>query len=608
MACRWIIAPAWERRVEAAKRLGVSPLVAQVLHNRGLDDPQAARRFLNPQLKDLLPPETLPGALEAAERIAAAVRERRRIVIYGDYDVDGITGTAILWHVLRLAGANVDYYIPHRLEEGYGLNAEAIAKLADEGAGLIITVDCGITAVEEAALAADRGLELIITDHHAATGELPRSACIVHPSATGTCYPNPHISGAGVALKLAWAIAQQLSRATKVRPEFREFLIDAVGLAALGTIADVVQLVEENRILARHGLAGLKASRHHGIAALIESAGLAGAKLNDYHVGFLLAPRLNAAGRMGHARLAAELLTRADAARAREIAIYLSEQNRRRRALEQKILKQARQMAHKQRMTSDACRAIVLAKQGWHAGVIGIVAARLVEEFSRPTVLIALEDHRGQGSARSVRHFDMHRALTACREHLISFGGHAMAAGLKIHPDRVQAFAEQFIQIANNTLTAADLQPALRLDAVVKLRELSEPTVQVLLDLGPFGVGNPKPRLATGWVDLVGEPRIVGKAGEHLQFTVAEEGVVRKAIAFGHAKYRQALLDHRRCRLAFEPILNEFNGRRSVELQVLDVQLPQPAAHDADDDAHQVRAAQRRAAAVLHAPPRTSEP
>ncbi len=463
--------------------------------------------------------------------------------------------------------------IPHRLEEGYGLNAEAVSKLAEDGAELVVTVDCGITASQEAQLAGQRGLELIITDHHAATDELPKVACIVHPTAAGQC-PNPHLSGAGVALKLAWAVARKLSNATKVRPEFRAFLIDALGLAALGTIADVVPLVGENRVLVRHGLLGLRASKQHGIAALIESAGLSDEKLNSYHVGFVLAPRLNAAGRMGHARLAAELLTRADADRAKEIAIYLTEQNRRRQALEQKILKEARQMAHKQGMTSDACRAVVLAKRGWHAGVIGIVASRLVDEFFRPTVLIALEHDQGQGSARSVRHFDMHQALTACREHLIAFGGHAMAAGLKIRTDKIEAFTDSFIDRANNALTAADLEATLRLDGQVTLSELTEQSVGSLLDLGPFGIGNPKPRLATGWVQLAGEPRAVGKAAEHLQFAVSEQGVLRKAIAFGLAKHRQALLDHRRCQLAFEPIINEFNGRRSVELQVIDLQFP----------------------------------
>jgi len=592
MSKDWLIAPAWESCREASVRWNVPPLVSQLLLNRGLKPDADPRGFLSPKLADLHPPELLPGATRAAERLADAVRSGRRIVLYGDYDVDGITGVAILWRVLKAAGADVGFYVPHRLEEGYGLNAEAIRKLAEEGAKTIVSVDCGISAADIARQAAADGLELIITDHHQPQGDIPEAAAVVHPTVGGS-YPNPHLCGAGVAFKVAWELAKHLSPSSaggRVTPALREVLVECLPLAALGTIADVVSLTGENRVLARCGLAQLRtvcppdsASNPNGgacrpglvgLAALLESSGLTGQAIGDYEVGFRLAPRLNAAGRMGHARLAVELLTRADAARAREIALYLEEHNRARQAQERKISAQACEMVETRRMNTDSCRAIVLAAEGWHAGVIGIVAARLVDRYHRPTVLIALENGTGQGSARSVRHFPLHEALAACGEHLLAYGGHAMAAGLKIEPSKVEAFTEAFIGRANQTLTGADLRPKLRLDAEALLAELDVRTVEAVMSLGPFGVDNPKPRLASRWLDLAGEPRCVGQGGAHLQASFRENGVVLKSIAFGQAAAAEDLKHHRRCRVAFEPMVSEYQGRRRVELRVLDFQFP----------------------------------
>ncbi len=574
MAKRWIIEPPWKGREQLAARLRVAPVVAQVLHNRGLEDVEKARRFLDPQLSDLHAPESLTGVGAAADRLARAARQRERIVIYGDYDVDGMTGIAILWHCLHAAGADCGFYVPHRIDEGYGLNADAVERLASEGAKVVVTVDCGVTACDEARRARELGIDLIITDHHAPPEVLPDAFAIVHPQLGD--YGNPHLAGSAVAMKLAWALAQRLtpSFAGRVSQAYRDLLVEALSLAALGTIADVVPLTGENRVLARHGLLGLRHSRLPGIRALIEATGLTGERLDSYHVGFVLAPRLNAIGRMGHARLAVELLTRADEVRSREIALYLGQQNRQRQALERKLLQQARQMVIQSGMDGLNRRAIVLARQEWHAGVIGIVASRLVEEFCRPAVLIALDGEEGQGSARSVRHFPMHEALERCKAHLLSYGGHAMAGGLRIRADTVDAFTEALIVHANDALSPADLQPRVQLEGEIDVVDLTEPVVNDLKRLGPFGQGNPKPRWATSWVDLVGEPRIVGKGGDHLQLTVRQGQAVRRGIAFGQAGCEQALRDHRRCRLAFEPIINEFSGRRSVELQVVDFQWP----------------------------------
>ncbi len=566
----WIIAAPHPLREQLAATVGVSPLLAQLLLNRGVDSAAAARPFLTPDFKLLLPPEALPGAVPAAERLKAAADGGRKIVIYGDYDVDGVTGTAILWHALRLAGADVSFYIPSRLEEGYGLNTEALEAIAADGAAVVITVDCGITAIDEARRARQLGMELIVTDHHQPREELPEAALIVHPSACGPS-PNPDLSGAGVALKIAWALAQRVSGNARVLPAYREFLLDATAFAALGLIADVVPLVGENRIITSYGLRHLGQAANPGLQALLAVSNLTGKKsYDDYDVGFLLAPRLNAIGRMGHARLAVELFTRADAARAEEIARTLDAENRRRQEVERQLVKEAEALVLDKGYHRESCRGIVLASPAWHPGVIGIVAARLVERFHRPTVLIALEDSLGQGSGRSVPHFPLHEALRACAPHLLSYGGHAMAAGVRLRDDQVDAFAAAFQAQAAQRLTAADLRPKLYLDDEVGLADLTTEVAETIQRLAPFGTGNPRPRLATTDVELADTPRAVGQNGAHLQLTLRQGPIYRKAIMFGGGPHAQELSEHGRLRLAFEPILNEWNGRRSVELKVLD--------------------------------------
>ena len=569
----WIIHPPWPQRDAAAARWRVPPLVAQILANRGLTLEDRPAEFLSPRLSDLIKPQQLPGACDAAERIVQAIGRGDKIVIYGDYDVDGMTGVACLWHTLRIAGASVDFYVPHRIDEGYGLNCDAIRSLAADGAAMIVSVDCGITAVDAARVANELGMQLIITDHHQPGPTLPQCAAIVHPSIGGS-YPNEHLCGSGVAFKLSWAIAQKLNQSDKVSDIYREFLREALAFAALGTIADVVPLVGENRIIARHGLALLGKTPFVGLRALIEQSGLGGSKVSDYDVGFKLAPRLNAAGRMGHARLGVELLTRATEERAREIALYLEDQNRSRQTTQRRIVRQATEMVERLGLDTDANRAIVLASEGWHSGVIGIVASRLVDLFGRPTVLIALGDNGGQGSARSIRNFDMHAALGACADHLQEYGGHAMAAGLKIDADQVPAFTEAFLAHANNRVTAADMRKCIHIDAVVSLGELDLATTEALADLGPFGVGNPRPKLATDWVELADEPRCVGKTGTHLQATFTSGRDVLRAIAFGQSAALEPLKLHRRCKVAFEPTINEYNGTRTVQMQVLGFHFP----------------------------------
>jgi single-stranded-DNA-specific exonuclease len=597
---RWTISPAHPAAEDLAQRLKISPLVAQALLTRGMTEPDDCHAFLSPTLKLLHEPSLLPNAVRAAERIAKAVRDRQKIVIYGDYDVDGITATTILWHALTLLGAQVSYYIPHRIDEGYGLNPQAVGQIIEGGAQLIITVDCGVTAMESARVAAERGVDLIITDHHQwHEGEFPDCFAIVHPrlpSSTpspgtpafdseaqarrgegrggGDCsYPNPHLCGAGVAFKLAWQIGLAVNGSMRVSNEFRDFLVEATALAALGTIADVVPLVGENRALAHFGLLGLKSSKLTGIKALIASAALTGQNLDSFHVGFLLAPRLNACGRMGHAALAVRMLTDAPAAEAMEIAVYLEEQNRARQALERKILEDALHRLEESKFSSETHRAIVIGSDTWHAGVIGIVAARLVERFCVPTVLIALDAENGQGSARSINGFHLANALAACSDHLIAHGGHEMAAGLKVKRENLSAFQQAFGDYAMKNVNAEMMTPEIKLEAQAMVGQMTSALVSDLHRLGPFGHGNRKPLFCFRDVQVAAVPRVVGKTGEHLQLMIRQGNARVKCIAFRQAALAGRLTPGTSIELAAEPMINEFNGYRSVELEVKDLKI-----------------------------------
>ncbi|MBT3200097.1 MAG: single-stranded-DNA-specific exonuclease RecJ [Phycisphaerales bacterium] len=568
---RWEFAEPFDGAETLMSSLRLGPMIAQVLHNRGLDDPLTAGKFLDPKLNDLHDPELLSGAVEAAELIAKAVADKRKIVIYGDYDVDGITATAILHAVLRLVDANVDYYVPHRMEEGYGLNVEAIDKLVADGAEMLITVDCGVSAVEAVAHATAAGLEVIVTDHHTLGDELPPASAIVHPSLPDSKYPNVNLAGAGVAFKLAWQVARAICGSNRVDAKMRQFLLDATCFAALGTIADVVPLLGENRLLAKFGLDGLKGTEHTGLRALLESAGLTGEKLDSYHVGFVLGPRLNAAGRMGHARLAVEMLTGASRQRSCEIAEYLDTQNTERRKVQDDITAQAVEMVQAQGFDSPDRRAIVVGGDNWHGGVIGIVAARLVSRFGRPAIVISLGDEVSRGSGRSIDGFNMHTALTACSEHLEGFGGHAMAAGVTLDRNNLEAFSEAFVAYASAHITDQQLVPVLKIDATATLADINYDTVRSLTKMAPFGQGNPAPVVVVKGCRVLVAPKRIGASGTTVSMTLGQDGVNLRAIGFGMGDLTEALVGVNTVDVAFEPQLNTFRGNTTVQAMLRDV-------------------------------------
>ncbi|HUT59202.1 MAG TPA: single-stranded-DNA-specific exonuclease RecJ [Phycisphaerae bacterium] len=569
-ARRWQVAPVFDGAGELARQIGTAPLVAQVLHNRGVGTPEAARAFLSPKLTDLHDPDMLAGVPAATERIMQAVADGQRIVLYGDYDVDGITGLAILHACLRMLGAKADFYVPHRIDEGYGVHAEAIRGIVAGGAELIVTIDCGISNAEALAEATAGGADVIVTDHHELPERLPEAAAVVHP-ALGD-YPNSDLCGAGVAYKLAWALARRHAGNSRVDEPMRRFLLDATSLAALGTIADVVPLLGENRALAAYGLRGLAATEHVGLRALLESANLTGERLHSAHVGFVLAPRLNAAGRMGHARQAVELLTDAEPDRCREIARYLAQQNTERQRIEREIAAEAAERVTAEGLDRPEQASIVLASGQWHDGVIGIVASRLVDRFARPTVLICVhDDGTAHGSGRSIPGFHLRDALAACREHLIAFGGHAMAAGLKIEPGKIDAFAAAFGDYARRHLPAEMLIPPVEIDAQTTLAALGYNTVEQLERLAPFGQGNPPPTVALAGCQVLTAPRRMGRSGQTVALHLGQNGASMRAVGFNMGELADHLAGAARVDVAGEPCINRFNGTESVELRLKDV-------------------------------------
>jgi single-stranded-DNA-specific exonuclease len=571
----WAVRAPDDRSAELAKSLKVSPLVAQVLINRGITDAQIGASFLRPKLTDLIDPVQMPGIEPAVQRLRQAITNKEKITIYGDYDVDGITGIAILWQVLKLLGADVDYYIPHRIDEGYGLNAEAIATLAKSGTKLMVTVDCGVTAFDTAELVGQLGLDLIITDHHQPGRELPKACAIVHP-ALEESYPNQDSAGAMVAFKLAWAIANEFNPGRKLEPGLREYMLSATSLAAMGTVADIVDLRGENRVLTSYGLKALPDSKLSGIQALIETAGLTGHRLDSFHIGFRLAPMLNAAGRMGHARLAVELLTSDSPMRSIQIAEYLKEQNNQRQQCDRKIFKQACGMIVERGLNHPDCKSIVLANEDWHTGVIGIVASRVVDKFYRPTIMINAGDAENgvaQGSGRSVPGFCLLSAIKACSQHLVSFGGHKMAAGITIETDKIDLFASEFEAYTKENLDEDEAVAKLHIDAVVVLDAFRRETVNELQLLGPFGQGNPEPIFATKGVRLASPPRRVGAGRDHLQLTITDNTATVRCIGFRFGKLEKKLLEHEFFNVAYKPHINTYNGNSNVEFTITDIQF-----------------------------------
>jgi single-stranded-DNA-specific exonuclease len=560
-ASRWIVAPEADAVATEtlARALSLPSTLAALLVQRGFADPERARGFLRPRLETLADPYSLDGLADAVGLIAAALESGRPILVHGDYDVDGQCSTAMLTRVLRAAGADVTPFVPHRVRDGYDFGPAGLQAARDAGAGLILTCDCGTTAVESVRQARAEGRTVIVTDHHL-PGVVAPADVIINPQKPGCRSQLQQLCGAGVAFKLVQALVPVLHL-----PENLPWhLLD---LVALATVADVVPLVAENRTLVRFGLKLMKTSRWPGVRALVETAGLGGKEIRAGHVGFILAPRLNAAGRIGDAMDGVRLLLADDPAAARSMAQLLETVNARRQATDEALLDEAVEMVEEQ---VDLSReyGLVLAQEGWHSGVIGLVASRIVERYSRPTVLVALEGDVGKGSGRSISGFDLHAALTECAPLLSRYGGHRMAAGLTIERERLPHFREAFNEVARAWLSEDDLVPVRRIDVVASVADLDDDLERLLRHLEPCGMGNPKPVLGVVR-GSVRSGRVVGS--NHLRFTLDDDTGTIPAIAFNWADRVEPAWHDVPVDVAVQLDRNEWRGGSTLQARVVDI-------------------------------------
>jgi single-stranded-DNA-specific exonuclease len=566
----WAARPCDESRVEAlARDLAVSPIIARLLCIRGVDEGERARRFLSPSLDDLHDPFRLTDMTPAVGRILAAIARGERIAIHGDYDVDGVTSTVILRRALELLGADVVHFIPERLRDGYGLQPAALDRLQADGVQLVISVDCGIRADEAARHAAALGLELIITDHHEPDDTLPRALAVINPKRRDCPYPDKNLAGVGVALKLVQALCLRTGR-TAWLPAF-------VKIAAIGTLTDVVPLMGENRVIAKLGLGMLSTGRHKvGLRALLDVCGLTGKEIDSYHIGFVVGPRVNAAGRMSTPDIAARLLLAADEAmadEARALAEQLDAENLRRRKEEADILAAARKDVETD-LEIGSRSVIVVGGGGWHRGVIGIVASKLVDAFHRPAIVLSVEGDAAHGSCRSIPCFDMLAALESCADVMTRFGGHRQAAGLTMDASRIREFRARINDYADTHLQPDDLRPRLWIDGALGFRGITAQVASELAALAPFGAGNPSPLFRTSRVEVIDGPRLL--KDRHLKMALRQEGRVMRGVAWRAAEREQFVAEHRAAiDLAYSLEQDTWNGERYLQLSVADFRAPE---------------------------------
>ena len=560
---RWVTAkPNLETVRSLARSCGFTPLAAAALCARGIDTPEAARAFLETDPAKLHDPMLLPDMAKARDTIRRAIEQGKKIAVFGDYDVDGVTSTCVMTRVLRSLGADVRHYIPDRLSEGYGLSMGAMDRLAQDGIGLIVTVDSGVSAFEEIARARELGMEVVVTDHHECREELPDANAVVNPKRADSIYPFAELAGVGVAFKLASALAGDGQQ--------RAVLEQYADLVALGTVADVMPLVGENRIIVAAGLRRMTETQNVGLSMLLHESGQQGKRLTASTISFILAPRINAAGRLGHADMAAELFLTDDPRRAQTLAMALCEQNKQRQATENQILEQALQKLRREYDPLED-QVIVLAGEGWHHGVIGIVSSRICDRYACPTVLIALEDGIGKGSGRSVKGFNLYEALCDSAPLLERFGGHELAAGLTIREENIQQFRENMEAWAREHVNPRELMPILHIDCPIAPEFISTEATRGLDVLEPFGMGNPQPVFSM--CDLLVEEITPISSDRHVRLTLSKDGQTYTAMLFGTGQGGCGFAQGNYVDAAFCLEINEYRGRCSVQLVIRDIQL-----------------------------------
>jgi single-stranded-DNA-specific exonuclease len=548
-----------------ARDLGIHPVLARLLAIRGLVDPDAAARFLSPRIEHLHDPWALTDMSRAVDRLVDAIGRKERIAIHGDYDVDGVTSTVMLRRILERLGGDVIHFIPERLRDGYGLQPEAVERLQREGAWVVVSVDCGIRSLAAACRARDLGIDLIVTDHHEPDAQIPEALAVINPKRRDCSYPDKNLAGSGVAFKLTQALC--------ARAGHERWLPSFLKIAALGTVADVVPLVGENRIIAKIGLEQLSAGPHAvGLQALLDGAGLGGRAVDSYHVAFVLAPRVNAAGRMSTPDLATRLLLASaehEWPLARELAEQLNVENAKRQAEEAAIVAEARTQIEADPHVG-AHNILVVAGQGWHRGVIGIVASKLVETFVKPAIVISVEGDTAHGSCRSIPPFDMLSALDRCADLFDRFGGHRQAAGFSLPASRIDEMRGRLTAHADEVLAPDDLRPRLEIDVPLALSEITPDVVDGIARLAPFGMGNGRPLFSAHGIAIVAGPTRL--KDRHLTMTVGQGDRMFRAVAWRAVERLPDFEAHRLAAdLAFSLERNTFRGETTVELTIADI-------------------------------------
>jgi single-stranded-DNA-specific exonuclease len=558
-----------ERTIQSlTKELSISPVLTEILVNRGIDTFEKARSYFRPNLEDLEDPFAMEHMDLAVKRISQALTNNEHIVIFGDYDVDGTDSTAMLWKFLNDTGANVSYFIPDRIKDGYGVSMAGIDHVHELGATLLISVDCGITAVQEVERAHSYGIDVVICDHHEVGSEIP-NACAVLDAFKPTCsYPFKYLCGCGVAFKLIQALSTAEPFKSKLGDNAQKHLLDYLQYVALATTADIVPLVSENRTMVKLGLELINSIPVPGIRALIETSGLSLGKISSGQIVFVLAPRINAVGRLGDANRAVDMLTSDVYDDAVQIAKIMETENYQRRKIDEETFFQAQEIVEKY-FQADEDSAIILHQEAWHPGVIGIVASRLVERYYRPTIMMTTIDGVAKGSARSISGFNIHDALKRCEDKLIQFGGHKYAAGLTVELEKLDDFKETFKQIASELLTKDMLTPVIKIDAELQLSDLTPKFVRILNQFAPFGPENMRPIFAIRNVEVYGQPRIVGK--NHLRFKVRSNTHVVDAIGFNLGHLLSRAKNGSKIDVAFSLDEGEFAGETVPQLKVKDI-------------------------------------
>ncbi|MFV9510929.1 single-stranded-DNA-specific exonuclease RecJ [Tepidibacillus sp. LV47] len=572
---RWLIQEVDEQTVEKMVReSGLNPLIARLLAIRGIKEKEDIERFLNYDIMMLYDPFLFTDMKKAVDRIFTAIKKGEKILIYGDYDADGVTSTTIMYKTLKQIGANFDYYIPNRFSEGYGLNKEALVEAAKKKFQVVITVDTGISAIEEAKLAKQLGLDLIITDHHEPKEILPDAFAIINPKIPEETYPFKLLAGVGVAFKFAHALLKRIP-------------IEYIDIAAIGTIGDLVPLVDENRIIASIGLERLTKTKHIGLRALLDEAGLKDKKITTGHVGFGIVPRINASGRLETADYAVKLFITEDQELAKELAHVLGSMNQERQGIVEDITQEAFEIIEKEEMEND--KVLVVAKENWNVGVVGIVASRILEKYYRPTIVLSVDPatKMAKGSARSIEGYDIYQALTRIKDILSHFGGHKQAAGLSIEEKNIPLLRDKLNQLAEEWLSEEDYIPIEKIDMVCNLDQITIPFIEQIEKMEPFGIGNPSPKWLIEQIE-VARTSTIGKENQHLKMILTNQNKTIEALAFKMGDLNKEIAASSEIRVLGELNINEWNGEKKPQIMVQDIHIPHLQIFDWRNSRNQV--------------------